>query len=124
MAYCILYVFLFLCLCFSASEQPLSFLVSRPSKSADSTVKKALSYREKKQAVKTQEEDKRRWERITILEVSTSCFHLKEFSWFTYELKQNFMKCERVRVNEIFFKYKVSTLVVFFLFFLTWIHYL
>ncbi|KAL8575896.1 hypothetical protein ACOMHN_027294 [Nucella lapillus] len=51
-----------------AAEQPLSFLVSRPGKSAD-TVKKTLSYREKKQAVKTQEEDKIRWERITILEL-------------------------------------------------------
>ena len=54
--------------CFAASEQTLSFVVSRPVKSAD-TVKKALSYREKKQAVKAQEEEKRRWERITILEV-------------------------------------------------------
>ncbi|KAK7114879.1 uncharacterized protein C20orf96-like [Littorina saxatilis] len=51
-----------------ATEQTLSFLVSRPSKSAD-TGKKALSYREKKIAVKNQEEDKKRWERITILEL-------------------------------------------------------
>lgn len=48
-------------------EQPLSFLVSRPVKSADTT--KAVSYREKKQAVKLQEEEKRRWERITVLEL-------------------------------------------------------
>lgn len=51
-----------------ASDQTLSFLVSRPSKSAD-TVKKAMSYREKKLAVKAQEDDKRRTERITVLEL-------------------------------------------------------
>ena len=60
--------------CFAASEQTLSFVVSRPAKSAD-TVKKALSYREKKQAVKAQEEEKRRWERITILEVKNEINH-------------------------------------------------
>jgi len=51
-----------------ASEHTVSFLVSRPSKSAD-TIKKGLTYREKKIAVKAQEEEKRRWERITILEL-------------------------------------------------------
>lgn len=48
-------------------DQTLSFLVSRPSQSADA--KKGLTYREKRQAVKLQEEEKRRWERITVLEL-------------------------------------------------------
>lgn len=48
-------------------EQGLPFLVSKPDKSTDT--KKAVSYREKRQAVKQQEDDKRRWERMTILEV-------------------------------------------------------
>ncbi|XP_076449930.1 uncharacterized protein C20orf96-like [Babylonia areolata] len=76
-----------------ATEQPLSFLVSRPSKSAD-TVKKALSYREKKQAVKTQEEDKRRWERITILElrIQTRTKTLQQYKKRTKELLEENIK--------------------------------